>query len=235
MPRIRIVSTGVAAALVVALAAGGAMARTAASDPPGKPLALLAGLRPPHESKTHKSSTHDSKTNVHAKSARRSGKHVAAKKLAARKPPSKKLPELAATETAQPSSQPALPVNVSPVADATPPTAVATVAPPQAPMPDNDATPSKVEVGGQTVQIASPDELNAIDLAVDDRRDAATDADSDLAPAAQAVLSAPVVDDKNPVGSASWIAQVLAALGGAAAAGAVAWFLIGAGPVRMYG
>jgi|SRR5271169_706068 len=37
------------------------------------------------------------------------------------------------------------------------------------------------------------------------------------------------------IGSASWITQVLAALGGAIAAGAVAWFLIGAGPVRTYG
>jgi hypothetical protein len=31
---------------------------------------------------------------------------------------------------------------------------------------------------------------------------------------------------KNPIGSAPWLFQVLAALGGALAAGAVAWFLI---------
>jgi hypothetical protein len=37
------------------------------------------------------------------------------------------------------------------------------------------------------------------------------------------------------VGSAGWTAQVMAALGGAVAAGAVAWFLIGAGPQRTYG
>jgi hypothetical protein len=43
------------------------------------------------------------------------------------------------------------------------------------------------------------------------------------------------VQNSSAVGSASWIAQVLAALGGAIAAGAVAWFLIGAGPVRTYG
>jgi hypothetical protein len=41
--------------------------------------------------------------------------------------------------------------------------------------------------------------------------------------------------DTSAVGSASWIAQVLAALGGAIAAGTVAWILIGAGPVRSYG
>lgn len=39
----------------------------------------------------------------------------------------------------------------------------------------------------------------------------------------------------SPVGSASWIAQLLAALGGAIAAGAVAWFLIRPAPERTYG
>lgn len=44
------------------------------------------------------------------------------------------------------------------------------------------------------------------------------------------------VQSLSPVGSASWIAQVVAALGGAMAAATVAWFLIGAGPqVRDYG
>jgi hypothetical protein len=37
------------------------------------------------------------------------------------------------------------------------------------------------------------------------------------------------------MGSASWIAQLLAALGGAIAAGAVAWFLIRPAPERNYG
>ena len=39
----------------------------------------------------------------------------------------------------------------------------------------------------------------------------------------------------SPVGSASWIAQLLAALGGAVAAGAIAWFLIRPKPERTYG
>lgn len=39
----------------------------------------------------------------------------------------------------------------------------------------------------------------------------------------------------SPVGSASWIAQLLAALGGAIAAGAVAWFLIRPAPERNFG
>ena len=37
------------------------------------------------------------------------------------------------------------------------------------------------------------------------------------------------------VSSTSWFLQVMAALGGAAAAGSVAWFLIGSAPQRMYG
>ena len=37
------------------------------------------------------------------------------------------------------------------------------------------------------------------------------------------------------IGGAAWIAQVLAALGGALTAGIVAWFLIGAEPTRNYG
>jgi hypothetical protein len=66
-------------------------------------------------------------------------------------------------------------------------------------------------------------------------------------PASPAALVAPVradagqtaqpASDQNAttVGSASWTAQVLAALGGAIAAGLVAWFLLGTGPVRTYG
>jgi hypothetical protein len=40
--------------------------------------------------------------------------------------------------------------------------------------------------------------------------------------------------DSGAAGGSAWIAQAFAALGGAVAAGVVAWFLIGAGPVRTY-
>jgi hypothetical protein len=46
------------------------------------------------------------------------------------------------------------------------------------------------------------------------------------APAVRAMVAAPAYEDTEAVGSASWIAHVLAALGGAFAAGAIAWFLI---------
>lgn len=52
-------------------------------------------------------------------------------------------------------------------------------------------------------------------------------------PAVHAMLFRPRTP--TPVGSASWIAQLLAALGGAIAAGAVAWFLIRPTPERNFG
>ena len=233
MLRVRIVSVGVAAAIAVVLAVSGATAQTATTGQAGKPMPLLAGLRPPHEAKAH----------GHAKTAHRTSKKTTAGKLAARtKLASKQTHHIAATQEAQPPAQPAQtapPANIWPAADAAPPADIAAASPPQTALPDDDPTPSEIMVGGQTVQIASPDQVNAIDLAADDDHDAAPTAPRsdrvDAAAASQAVLAAPVHDEKNPVGSASWIAQVLAALGGAIAAGAVAWFLIGSGPQRMYG
>ncbi len=93
-------------------------------------------------------------------------------------------------------------------------------------------------MNGQTVEIASPDDLNAIDRAAEDSHDAPAGLPARqrrVATPVQTVLAAPVHNDANPVGSASWIAQVLAALGGAVAAGVTAWFMIGTGPQRIYG
>jgi hypothetical protein len=93
------------------------------------------------------------------------------------------------------------------------------------------------------VQVDSPNQVNELDLAARDNNAAAPSAAlsdrPDVATAAQTALAAPVHADAgqnvDTVGSVSWIAQVLAAFGGAVAAGAVAWFLIGSGPVRIYG
>ncbi len=94
-------------------------------------------------------------------------------------------------------------------------------------------------MNGQSVEIASPDYLNDIDRTAGDRLPAASaPAQSDIAdaaPVSQAVFAAPAHKEGSRVGSASWIAQMLAAIGGALAAGTVAWFLIGTGPVRIYG
>ena len=123
--------------------------------------------------------------------------------------------------------------------------------------------PNELVVAGQTVQLAAPNEVNELDLAANDAQsagqrtsaqptrrrrvpaknevaEATSKSDSLLARAATAVrdqLASQVVSQVsgNQVGSASWIAQVLAALGGAVAAGSAAWFLIGVTPQRTYG
>jgi hypothetical protein len=124
-------------------------------------------------------------------------------------------------------------------------------------------------VGGQAVQVRSPDEANELDLAANEPGTTATTpasepalspgstplynlaatsppAEADAAPAASAaapVNAAPAADTesakvdaaqpKSPIGSAVWIMQIMAALGGAAAAGSAAWFLIGSASPRI--
>src|ERR1700691_165631 len=227
MLRIRIVFTGMVAVIAVALAMSGASAQNAAGEPSDQPLALLAGLKPPPEIRTahHAKTAHIEKT--------------AAKKLAAKV--NKKPNAITAAHSSEPSVSTATdapPASAWP--DATPPADIAAVTPPETAPADTGPAPSEVVVGGQTVQVAAPDQLNAIDLAADNTEKetptvAPTDR-ADIVPTAQTVLASRVThEDSNAVGGASWIAQALAALGGAFAAGAVAWFLIGSGPVRMYG
>ena len=215
MLRIRIFAAA-AALVLTALLSQAAAAQTSA----GKPLALLAGLKPPHETKAvvahHK---------IH--------KRIAARKSRTRLPTGKRQ-ELAA-QPAEPQA-PALSMTTAPPADSAP--AADSVPPPDAAQNENS---NQIVVAGQTVQIAAPDQANAIDLAADDHHDSASAvlrgdrADAADAAATPTVLAAPVHEQNNAVGSASWIAQVLAALGGAIAAGTVAWFLIGSGPQRTYG
>ena len=245
----RIVSAIGIAAIVSILTAGGAMAQSA-----GQPLALLAGLNPPHEH-----STHQAKAAAHPKTASRTNKRVATRRpsrntklasgrhhaILAAQPvdspaqtmasasPDNALPENALPENSWPSkpaSSAETPSDTGAAADNAAPAPAATVA-------DRQATPSAVVVDGQRVEVATPDQANAIDLAADEHHDAVVAGDHAInpEPPAQRVLAAPVHKDASAVGSASWIAQVLAAFGGAVAAGVVAWFLIGGGPQRMYG
>jgi hypothetical protein len=100
-------------------------------------------------------------------------------------------------------------------------------------------TPSELIVDGQTIQVASADEANEIDLAANDAGVASavspgpklasnTPATAVAEPAPKPEsASAAVVETQTPkVGTTSWILQILAALGGAAAAGTVAWLLM---------
>jgi hypothetical protein len=127
-----------------------------------------------------------------------------------------------------------------------------------------EAQVSELVVGGHTVQIASPDQVNAIDLAADaDQQDQkaapgktadaqtppnamttqnedaddpqTTDGDGADAADAQAAPRQVVAFAREADGAShhsSWLAELLATLGGALAAGSVAWFLIGSAPQR---
>jgi hypothetical protein len=211
MLRIRIVSATALAAIAVALTVNAAAAQT--SDTAGQPLTLLAGLHPPRTAKAHATPAHRKIAKLERKRVARHG------------------PAVATAEPVAPPAPAGLPDNTR----ATPPqpapdntVAAAPAAQPATPA-ANDATPGAIVMNGQTVEIASPDDLNAIERAAEDTHDAPA------ATSVQTVLAAPVHDDANPVGSMSWLAQVLAALGGAVAAGVTAWFMIGPGPQRMYG
>jgi hypothetical protein len=183
-------------------------------------------------------------------------KHISATEIAARHHHDHARPEQASTVSAfadepppqaNPDPPPAAAPNWSttnaPANDPAPPVGSHTVAAVAANAPASadtagssaDTAASKV----QTIKITAanpgglPDSVNPVASAA---VTAADHADSTpVTPAAQTVLAAPVHRDLSHIGSASWIAQVLAALGGAIAAGAVAWFLIGGGPVRTYG
>jgi hypothetical protein len=101
-----------------------------------------------------------------------------------------------------------------------------------------ESAPSALLVGGRAVRVVSPDDANEIDLAADAPEVAASKGPrSDIAaaqpPEAEtvAVAQAP---EPSPAGTSAWVAQLLAAIGGAMAAASVAWFLIGSAPQRTY-
>ena len=103
------------------------------------------------------------------------------------------------------------------------------------------APPSELVIDGQTVRVASPDDANEIDLAIEQgalpaAAPAVKAANTETAAPADKSDSAAAAVSQTPsskVGSASWLMQVMAALGAAVAAGSVAWFLIGSAPQRM--
>jgi hypothetical protein len=263
MSGIRLGCTGLVMATALMLAVCGARAQSAATAPVGKPLPLLAGLTPPHETKSHeakhrlhgraahRSSEKTAARRTHGKFARRAGaartRHVALKKhgrhvraVAAAVPaaPASTPPTPAATipaPVASAQTAPAPPAaNVWPVAEA--PAPVAAIADPPTPEPAaaiGEAEPSAIAVNGQMAPADAPGQVKAPDPEASQAATTGRPATAETVP--QTVLAAPAHRDASPVGSASWIAQVLAAFGGAVAAGVVAWFLIGGGPVRTYG
>jgi hypothetical protein len=234
MLSIRIVTAGAVLLLLSGMTAGGAAAQTATNETPGKPLQLLQLLHivaPPDKTKTK----------PHAKLlANPIAKKTAHGTVAERKQP--RPPTQTATAAA--------PDAIWPAVNSAAPTDVAAAEPAAQPIAaPADPAPSELVVAGQTVRVAAEDDVNEIDLAANEAGTQASTAApigttasaaamSDITepqPKSDSMTTASADAQGSDVGSASWIAQVLAALGGAVAAGSVAWFLIGSAPQRTYG
>jgi len=184
---------------------GSAAAQSATEGAPGKPIQLLKIIEQPN----------NARIKPHAKLFAKSFANTAAiKPFKARNP---------VAENAQVQTAPS-PAMISPteVMAAKLPSRPATASPYPA--------PSERVVENQTAQGASADHINESDPATDV-------AATPLAGSGSPEITAPTFDAASPqsfIGSASWIAQVLAAVGGAVAAGSVAWLLIGYTPRRAY-
>lgn len=241
-----------AAALVVAFATNSVCAQTASTAPAGKPLALLAGLRPPHDGKHTKQIAHAKA--VHEKTAAKSRhshlaahvRHGHATRIAARHHAHHEdaVTASAFADEPPPQAAPAPPPSSTYDSVSSAPNEAVAPAVPNGPTGDTaagtlaDSGAAKV----QTIRITAANPTTLNDASNSPVATAAVAGSAVAAPAApaQTVYAAPMHEPAgktiDAVGSASWIAQVLAALGGAIAAGVVAWFLIGGSrPVRTYG
>jgi len=260
---------GAVAALILAFAGNSVCAQTATSEPVGKPLPLLAGLRPPHEAR-HKHPRHVARAVPHARAAHEKtvartrhariaaphARHVTAKKLAKREYEHRErryerhegavaASAFAEEPPPQAASDPT-PDSAQPVANAAfLDSAAAPSSANAAPNVGTDTEPAAAKI--QTVKITPPSQSAVAEPTGDVSGPAGTAASAEIAPSDHPTVAPPPqtavaaaaeqqkAKNADPVGSSAWIAQVLAALGGAVAAGAVAWFLIGGGPVRTYG
>jgi hypothetical protein len=296
MLRIRFISISVAAATTIAsvtiasavaacvLAASGASAQTASIDQAGKPLALGQFPTPTAASSEPAGTSAASVKKPRLRKFATKRHKIAAKQSTARPADTAQSNAsadawLAASTTPANSASGAAPADNAQTAQSDNARRATTPSP-------HAGLPSAVVIGGQTVQIAEADQINAIDLTADnapslasapprghgaDMAAANPPEDSQKASPVAFVASAPAATDQNaesendaapeastqdmsqqdssqqdssdqnavaqtssPIGSIAWIAQVLAALGGAVTAGVVAWFLIGAGAARTY-
>jgi hypothetical protein len=245
---------------------GGAAAQVATAEPVGQPMQLLQLLkfgrteakpraklaarsvaRSSARSKTHMAQTRMTQTRMaHLALRRKTRPHIMVaeqkpqpQQLLAQSQPAPRVAEASAADNTAPAAPTAMTVDATTLAPAPP-----IVAPVAA------VVPSELVVDGQTIQVASADEANEIDLAANDASVAASDAslvatsapdaataEMTAAPAANSDSAGAAVaqTQRAEIGSTSWLLQVMAALGGAVAAGSVAWFLIGSAPQRMYG
>ena len=253
MPRISIVAAGAlfsAIIFVSSMTAGSAVAQTATGQAAGSPLQLLKIVgQPTKTAHARHIARAVAKTKVAATKERR---HHHRTILAAKRRHAPPQVAAAATPPA-PASGPApaavapanTPASIWPAVNPAAPTEIAAAAPTPPALAPTDPPTSELVVGGQKVQVASPNDVNDMDLAANDHAARASDA-APPAAASPAMSDAVAVQKSDSmkaaptsqhaaIGSASWIMQVLAALGGALTAGSVAWFLIGGAPQRTYG
>ena len=213
-----------------------ATAQTAAGSASGNPLQLMRVAEQPQQTKkSHARSLAKSSAKSRLTARNRTKTHGTVANAADQGAPA-------------PASEQTSTATIWPVVNTLSPTALAATAPPAWPAPDQAAT--EMVVGGQTVHVVSADDVNELDLAAKAETAMPSDAalpagapattslareTDELGPKADLLKAADVEQSGAPVGSASWILQVLAALGGAATAASLAWFMIGATPQRTYG
>ena len=152
MSSIRLIAAGGALMLLSGLTGGGALAQTATDQAPGKPLQLLQWSHT-----TARSSGPKSRPRV--KMAERKITHTATNGAKHRRSPVK-------TAEATPQATVWAPLNAV-ASNST--TIAATMEPaPETALASANPVPSELVVAGQTVQIASPDQVNELDLAAQD-------------------------------------------------------------------
>ena len=226
MPSIRVIVGGAIVCLFVCgLFGGQAAAQTASTEPVGKPIQLLQLTHPGKpEAKPHE---------------RSAAKHTSKSHLAAKKPASPKLASKESTSNGAPHVTAAVAAAAAPQAPPAPTSETAWPAAARASVAESvAAVPTTLQIDGQTVRVASPDDANEIDLAIEQgalpaAAPAVKAANTETATPADKPDSAAAAVSQTPsskVGSASWLMQVMAALGAAVAAGSGAWFLIGSAP-----
>ena len=161
MRRIRIV-TAIAALSIMTV--GGAAAQAETNTAPGNPIPLLKILAKPDKARTK----------IHGKRVgKRMGKtHMAAKTRVLHR--SARARPAAPT----PADDDAVPTNVAAVPSAAPPAPPTAASPPSAVASFAEPMPNELVVGGRTVQVTAPDDVNEIDEAADPQRVAASAATS---------------------------------------------------------
>jgi hypothetical protein len=229
----------IACLFVCVLVADQAVAQTAGTQPVGKPVELLqfmhsdSAAAKPHENSVAKN---------------RSKSHFAAKEPATTKRASRESrANEASRATAMGVSNAAAREPSAPTSETIRPPVMQAIAVPT--LRPGLTTSSKIAIDHQNVPVVSPDDANEIDLATSEQSAPASDAllgaatavketNTETAAPADKPDSGAAIVSQTPsinVGGASWLLQVMAALGIAVVTGVVAWFLVGSAPLQVSG